>query len=258
MLMTPTPKAVLRILPNRSQFFRYNSVTLSCADDKNSSDWRVKRNTNNSRSEECPSTWGKRNGSHCSIDDVYPFDSGQYWCESATGACSEVINVTVTDGPVILESPVLPVTEGDAVILRCILNEASSSSNLTQFYKDGRLIGSSSAGIITILDVSKSDEGLYKCDVTGAGGSPESWLSVRGSKPESFRSHPTYVLLPVVAACLSFASVMLLYLWRNLKAKADHDVPYTDVTFQQRVLPKTNSEMASEPALYSTIKHGAF
>ncbi|MEQ2197702.1 hypothetical protein XENOCAPTIV_002207, partial [Xenoophorus captivus] len=122
-----------------------------------------------------------------------------------------------SDGPVILESPALPVAEGEAVILRCIHNKASSF-NLTQFYKDGLLIGSSSAGTVTIRDVSRSDEGLYKCNITGAGESPESWLSVT--------------------------------------AKADDDVSYTDVTFPQK-LPKTNAEIPSEPTLYSTIKPGA-
>ncbi|XP_047241482.1 low affinity immunoglobulin gamma Fc region receptor II-a-like isoform X1 [Girardinichthys multiradiatus] len=250
-----TVVAVVRILSNKSQFFLHDSVKLSCVDNKNSSDWRIMRNTTNIKNNECSSTWGKRNGSNCLIDAVYLFDSGQYWCESGTGACSEVINVTVTDGPVILENPALPVAEGEAVILRCIHNKASSF-NLTQFYKDGLLIGSSSTGTVTIRDVSRSDEGLYKCNITGAGESPESWLSVRGSKPDSFHFHPTHLLLPVVAVCLLFASAMLLYLWRNLKAKVDDDVSYTDVTFPQK-LPKTNAEIPSEPTLYSTIKPGA-
>ncbi|MEQ2188259.1 hypothetical protein GOODEAATRI_013182, partial [Goodea atripinnis] len=76
------------------------------------------------------------------------------------------------------------------------------------------------------------------------------------SKPDSFHFHPTNLLLPVVAVCLLFASAMLLYLWRNLKAKVDDDVSYTDVTFPQK-LPKTNAEILSEPTLYSTIKPGA-
>uniref|UniRef100_A0A3B5R8G4 Ig-like domain-containing protein n=1 Tax=Xiphophorus maculatus TaxID=8083 RepID=A0A3B5R8G4_XIPMA len=167
--------AVVRILPNRSQFFPYESVTLSCVDSENSPDWTVKRNTAGNETAD----WGKRNGSQHVIDAVYPFDSGRYWCEFRTGACSEVINVTVTDGPVILQSPVLPVAEGDAVILRCIHSDASSSSNFTKFYKNGLLIGSSSTGSIAVRDVSESDEGLYKCSITGAGESPESWLSVR-------------------------------------------------------------------------------
>ncbi|XP_032438626.1 low affinity immunoglobulin gamma Fc region receptor III-like isoform X1 [Xiphophorus hellerii] len=245
--------AVVRILPNRSQFFLYESVTLSCVDSENSPDWTVKRNTAGNETAD----WGKRNGSQHLIDAVYPFDSGRYWCEFRTGACSEVINVTVTDGPVILQSPVLPVAEGDAVILRCIHSDASSSSNFTKFYKNGLLIGSSSTGSIAVREVSESDEGLYKCSITGAGESPESWLSVRGCELDSFHFHPIYVLLPVVATCLLFVCGMLLCLRRKVRAKVDADVSYTDVTFPHRELPKTNAETTSELLLYSTINPGS-
>ncbi|XP_014825241.1 PREDICTED: low affinity immunoglobulin gamma Fc region receptor III-like [Poecilia mexicana] len=245
--------AVVRILPNRSQFFLHDSVTLSCVDSENSSDWTLKRNTAKNQKTD----WGKRNGSQRLIDAVYPFDSGRYWCESRAGARSEIINVTVTDGPVILQSPVLPVAEGEAVILRCIHNQASSSSNFTEFYKNGLLIGSSSTGSITIRDVSESDEGLYKCNITGAGESPESWLSVRGCELDSFHFHPMYVLLPVVATCLLFVCGMLLCLRRIVKAEVDDDVSYTDVTFLHKEAPKTNSETILELKVYSTIKPGS-
>ncbi|XP_008433346.1 Fc receptor-like protein 5 [Poecilia reticulata] len=246
--------AVVRILPNRSQFFLHDSVSLSCVDSENSSDWTVKRNTTESKTAD----WGKRNGSRRVINAVYLFDSGRYWCQSRAGTCSEVINVTVTDGPVILQSPVLPVAEGEAVILRCIRNQASSSSNFTEFYKNGLLIGSSSTGSITIRDVSESDEGLYKCSIPGAGESPESWLSVRGCELDSFRFHPIYVLLPVVATCLLFVCGLLLWLRRSkVKAEVDDDVSYADVTFPHEEPPKTNSETTPELKLYSTIKPGS-
>ena len=85
----------------------------------------------------------------------------------------------ILDGFVILESPVLPAMEGNNVTLSC--RKKKTSSNLTaEFYKDGVLIGSSSTGELTIHSVSKSDEGLYKCNISGAGESSESWLAVRG------------------------------------------------------------------------------
>ena len=81
----------------------------------------------------------------------------------------------------ILESPVLPVQEGDDVTLRCMTSDATSSVNLTvEFYKEGLLIGRSSTGDLTIHKVCKSDEGAYKCNIAGAGESPDSWLAVRG------------------------------------------------------------------------------
>ena len=80
---------------------------------------------------------------------------------------------------VILESPVLPVMDGNNVTLSC--RKKNTSSNLTaDFYKDGLLIGSSSTGEMIIYRVSKSDEGNYKCRMSGAGESPENWLAVRG------------------------------------------------------------------------------
>lgn len=84
----------------------------------------------------------------------------------------------------ILESPVHPLQEGDGATLRC-MNKQRSFINLTaEFYKDGLLIRNSSTGIMTILKVSKSDEGFYKCTISGSGESPDSWLSVTGEKTE--------------------------------------------------------------------------
>ncbi|XP_038586039.1 low affinity immunoglobulin gamma Fc region receptor II-b-like isoform X6 [Micropterus salmoides] len=207
----------LRVSPSRSQFFRYESVTLSCGEHENSSEWKVKRNTATNINEECSIDWGKRNDSQCFIDDVYPSDTGMYWCESGAGECSSAVNITVNDGSVILESPVLPVQEGEAVTLRC-RNRTMFSSNLTaEFYKNGLLFGRSATGNM-IMHVSKTDEGLYKCHISGAADSPDSWLAVRG-RPESFRSPHAYILLPVVGVCLSLASVMLLCLCMRRKGQ---------------------------------------
>ncbi|XP_031158526.1 low affinity immunoglobulin gamma Fc region receptor II-c-like [Sander lucioperca] len=81
-------------------------------------------------------------------------------------------------GSVILESSVLPVMEGETVTLRC-RNKTSSTNLPADFYKDGRLMKNSSGEEMTIKNVSKSDERLYKCSISGAGESPESWLAVR-------------------------------------------------------------------------------
>ena len=89
------------------------------------------------------------------------------------------VNVHCSDGSVILERPVVPLTEWEDVTLGC--RKKNTSSNLpADFYKDGLHVGSSSTGEMTIHSVSKSDKGLYKCIISGAGESPESWLHVRG------------------------------------------------------------------------------
>ncbi|XP_074480151.1 Fc receptor-like protein 5 [Sebastes fasciatus] len=221
--------ATLRVLPNRSQFFQYESISLRCEQRGMSSEWRVKKNTSIYINEECLISWERTHESHCFIDDLYPSDTGVYWCESVAGECSDAVSITVNAGSVILESPVLPVMEGDDVTLSC--RTKTTSSNLTaDFYKDGLLIGSSSTGNMTIHSVSWSDEGLYKCDVSGVGGSPESWLTVRGS-PNPPDSPVLCILLPAVGACLLLVSVMLLCLRGSHKGQMDLSVVlYTDVT----------------------------
>lgn len=88
--------AALRVLPNRSQFFHYESVSLSCELQGNSSDWRVKRNTSTGINEECYTSLNSGNGSICHFTDLYPLDSGVYWCESGKGECSNSISINVT------------------------------------------------------------------------------------------------------------------------------------------------------------------
>ncbi|XP_071234959.1 butyrophilin-like protein 2 isoform X2 [Salvelinus alpinus] len=170
--------ASLSVSPDRSQFFEFESVSLSCEVQGNSAGWRVMRNTERGNLSECHTTWGKQQGSSC-IMSLIPSDSGVYWCESGSGEHSNAVNITVPAGAVILVSPALPVTGGDSVTLRC--RYQGTPSNLTaDFYKDGSLIRAETTGEMTIPAVSKSDEGLYKC-ANSEGESPESWMTVTGS-----------------------------------------------------------------------------
>ncbi|KAM4564424.1 putative high affinity immunoglobulin gamma Fc receptor IB isoform 1-T3 [Fundulus diaphanus] len=238
----------VRVLPSRSQFFRYESVTLSC--EGNSSEWRVQRNTSKQTNELCPSP-SQRNDSKCSLTELYPLDSGVYWCESAAGERSNRVNITVTDGPLILESPGHPVREGEHVTLHC--KASSFVSNLTHFYKNGVLVGTSSTGNFSIRRVSRSDEGLYKCNVSGVGESPETWLAVRGHSPQTPTAPLTHVLLPVVAGCLLLMLLMLLCLWRNHKGRKDCAVSYTDVTIAEERKPQRITDVGAVPILYSQV-----
>uniref|UniRef100_A0A673W110 Ig-like domain-containing protein n=1 Tax=Salmo trutta TaxID=8032 RepID=A0A673W110_SALTR len=167
--------ASLSVRPDRSQFFKYESVSLSCEVQGNSAGWRLKRYTVSGDRSDCGRKWGKPQGSSC-IVSLIPSYSGVYWCESGSGEHSNAVNITVPAGAVILESPALPVTEGDNVTLRC--RYQGTPSNLTaDFYKDGSLIRTQTTGEMTIPAVSKSDEGLYKCN-NSEGESPESWMTV--------------------------------------------------------------------------------
>uniref|UniRef100_A0A3Q3IQV0 Ig-like domain-containing protein n=1 Tax=Monopterus albus TaxID=43700 RepID=A0A3Q3IQV0_MONAL len=170
----------LTSLPSSSQFFRWTYVSLSCEEDDSSAGWTLRRNTTRDTRTQCED-WGRPAGASCNISYIVPWDSGVYWCQSTQGATSNSINITVTGGAVILQSPVLPVMEGHDVTVRC---EARSppSSLPAAFYKDGSLIGAEPTGHMTIRRVSKADEGLYTCNISGHGASPPSWLSVTGQE----------------------------------------------------------------------------
>uniref|UniRef100_A0A8C3AG32 Ig-like domain-containing protein n=1 Tax=Cyclopterus lumpus TaxID=8103 RepID=A0A8C3AG32_CYCLU len=177
--------STLVLHPDRSQFFSYDSITLTCGEAGNSGGWTLKRNTSFHTSQMCDSDWGvssSATASSCVIEDAYPLDSGVYWCQSALGENGRGVNVTVTDGDVILESPGLPVTEGDEVTLLCSSKgrEATPGSSAT-FYKDGVPLGAPTAGSVTFPKVSESDEGFYACELPAGGRSPPSWLAVNGN-----------------------------------------------------------------------------
>ncbi|XP_038587362.1 Fc receptor-like protein 5 [Micropterus salmoides] len=174
------PPASLTVSPSSSQFFSWKSVSLSCEEDDSSAGWTLRRNTTRETRTQCDD-WGEPAGSSCNISYIFPVDSGVYWCESREGATSNTISITVTGGPVILQSPVLPVMEGHDVTLHC--KTKTPPSNLPAgFYKDGSLIRTEPTGHMTIHHINKSDEGLYKCDIRGRGESPSSWISVTGEE----------------------------------------------------------------------------
>ncbi|KAL7374703.1 hypothetical protein ABVT39_005794 [Epinephelus coioides] len=180
----------LQVSPDRSQYFRYDTVSLSCEDQLNSTGWKVKRRTEEGGIRPCSSSWGtSSSGSTCIIRNIYPSDTGVYWCESEDGERSNAVNITVSDRAVLLKSPALPVSDGAAFSLLCRA-ESQSSNHTYDFHKDGRSVGSSSTGKLTIPDASKSDEGLYTCTIPGVGESLGSWVAVKGSLPPS-SSAPT-------------------------------------------------------------------
>ncbi|XP_026225365.1 Fc receptor-like protein 5 isoform X2 [Anabas testudineus] len=175
----------LRVSPDRSQFFRYDTISLTCEDQLNTTGWKVKRKTMGGGIRRCSSGWGSTSsGSTCIIGTTYPTDSGVYWCESVDGKRSNGVNITITDRTLLLESPALPVSEGATVTLHCKA-EMNSSDHVFDFYKDGHHISSSSTGELTILSATKSDEGLYMCSVSGGVESASSWLAVDGATHHS-------------------------------------------------------------------------
>ncbi|XP_039905792.1 protein turtle homolog A-like [Simochromis diagramma] len=106
--------------------------------------------------------------------------------------------------------------EGDDVTLLC--KTKTTPSNITAiFFKDGVFTGKDSAGHMTIQHVSRSDEGLYKCDISGHGESPSSWITVTGehtttppptsTPPPGCTSCDTSLSPPVVSVLSFFLTV---------------------------------------------------
>ncbi|KAL4008135.1 hypothetical protein ACER0C_001987 [Sarotherodon galilaeus] len=196
-------------------------VSLSCEEDDSSAGWTLRRNTSREIRAECEE-WGAAADSSCNISSVLTWDSGVYWCESREGPISNMVNLTVTGGSVILQSPVLPVMEGDDVTLLC---EEKNSFNLpAAFYKDGFLVGNDTTGHMTIQHVSRSDEGLYKCDISGHGESPSSWITVTGRPappPDPTSINLVFkVVCYLLVFCPYFISTLLMVSLYRHRAKA--------------------------------------
>ncbi|XP_039678342.1 Fc receptor-like B [Perca fluviatilis] len=180
LLSCTTNQVSLTVSPSSSQMFEGQPVSLRCEEDDSSAGWTLRRNTTRETRTQCGDGWGRPAGSSCNISYMVPRYSGVYWCESREGATSNSITITVTGGPVILQSPVLPVMEGEDLTLTC---KTKTSSNLPAgFYKDGSFIRTEPAGHMTIHHVNRSDEGLYKCNISRVGESPPSWVSVTGEE----------------------------------------------------------------------------
>ncbi|XP_032438837.1 Fc receptor-like protein 5 isoform X3 [Xiphophorus hellerii] len=216
--------AALTVSPSRSQFFKDESVTLICE-----VGWTVRRNTTKGTRTECKDGWGTTDGSTCNIPYILQHDTGLYWCESMSGSSSSSsIQLSVSGGSVILQSPVLPVMEGDDVTLSC--RAKNPTHNLpAAFYKDGSFIGDGPSGHMTLLHVSSSDEGLYKCNVKGHGESPSSRISVKEKLTNISDSTVTPgpgsssvslpVLLPSASLCVLFFLFLLVQLVVYLYSK---------------------------------------
>uniref|UniRef100_A0AAZ1X633 Ig-like domain-containing protein n=1 Tax=Oreochromis aureus TaxID=47969 RepID=A0AAZ1X633_OREAU len=236
LLCHATNQARLTVSPSSFQFLKGAFVSLSCEEDDSSAGWTLRRNTATDNRAECEE-WGTPAGSSCNLSAILPQDSGVYWCESREGPISNMVNLTVTGGSVILQSPVLPVMEGDDVTLLC--KTKTTPSNLpAAFYKDGSLIRKQPTGHMTIQHVSRSDEGLYKCDISGHGESPSSWITVTGSStspppsaslsssfssPPPQRSSPPLSVLVSVPFIFGLLLVILVVLVRRCVPRKPED-----------------------------------
>uniref|UniRef100_A0AAZ1Y0E7 Ig-like domain-containing protein n=1 Tax=Oreochromis aureus TaxID=47969 RepID=A0AAZ1Y0E7_OREAU len=254
LLSCTTNQDRLTVSPSSSQFFKLDSVSLSCEEDDSSAGWTLRRNTTEGKRTQCGDGWGKPAGSKkssCNIRYMYPLDSGVYWCESREGPISNMVNLTVTGGSVILQSPVLPVMEGDDVTLLC--KTKTTPSNLpAAFYKDGSLIRKQPTGHMTIQHVSRSDEGLYKCDISGHGESPSSWITVTDkhttTPPPTSTPPPGSPLIPVLSSVGLVCIVVLLVLLVLLVRRCVHRKP------EDQEKGRRGNTVIEDDIMYSDIK----
>ncbi|KAM4537467.1 uncharacterized protein PAE49_021782 [Odontesthes bonariensis] len=173
--------ATLRVTPDQSQFYQYESISLRCAAD--STGWVVRRNTLQQTAQKCQRGWAIQRGSSCIVESAYPTDTGVYWCESPQGGSSSTVNITVIGHGVMLHSPLHPVMEGGNVTLRCSYRREEAGATMSDFpanfFRNGSFIGKEESGKLTLNLVTKSKhEAFYKCQHPTEGSSTESLLTV--------------------------------------------------------------------------------
>ncbi|XP_073669805.1 Fc receptor-like protein 2 [Paramisgurnus dabryanus] len=203
-----SPSVSLIIRPNRSQHFSSESLSLSCEDHSKSTGWTVRRYTDKLKS--CSSSDWRSTGttSTCTIRYLEASDTGVYWCQSESGEKLHLVNISVHNADVILDSPVHPVTEGDPLTLRCLYRDKNPSNLRAEFYKDGSVVQNQTTGDMMIIPtVSKSHEGFYYCKHPERGESPKSWISVRGVYQEMFG---LIILTFLLAVCLYLLATVVL------------------------------------------------
>ncbi|XP_065806144.1 low affinity immunoglobulin gamma Fc region receptor III-A-like isoform X2 [Labrus bergylta] len=239
---------ILRPEPNMLQFFEYESLIFHCEGSSGSTGLKiVHRSKGEVQTCETPVTSTR---SSCSIKNLYLEDNGQYWCESGDRKTSDVIDITVTAGPVILESPI-SVVKGEDVTLRC-RNKTTSPNLSADFYKDGRLIGRSSTENMTIHGVTKCDEGHYKCTISGGGESAESRMAVEEPNEMAFPWKVIIVLLVLLVL------VGLLHLakgyWNRVLLYLSTLAPQSGTTEVQTVSVEAGREAAdANQAMYAVV-----
>ncbi|TKS93294.1 Fc region receptor II [Collichthys lucidus] len=253
-----------RISPDRLQFYEYESVTVSCEEFSSLTEWRVMTKVNKTISPNCDSS------PSCTIEPTFERHSGEYWCEDAEGQTSGVLNISVTAGSVILDFPARPVIEGSDVILYC-RKEESQSKHIADFYKDDFHLMTSYENNMIIQNVSKSDEGLYKCRISGAGESPESRLTVLTQSKSAYEEPPSHsvssdplsllwIVLGVVLVALVL-SVMGLILCSKRKVSAEdslvdpHHATYAVVKKQRKEKVSAGDVAVESDVTYAVVEN---
>ncbi|XP_036066646.1 Fc receptor-like protein 5 [Oryzias melastigma] len=236
------PSASLSVSPDRVQHFTSDSLSLTC--EGNSAEWRVGSFLLPDLLSFC-SDWGTMTGSTCHVQKIQS-SNAVFWCESGS-AFSNAVNITGHNDDLILLSPVHPVTEGHSVTLGCKWRTENLLSKVF-FYQNDTLIQSESRVEMIIPAVSKSHEGFYKCQSSGKE-SPQSWLAVTSSRPDSSSLHVLMIVGPV---CVFLLMIFLLMFYLYRKSKDSSSISRSDEQ-NQNCDP---DEIDAEHNTYASLLHG--
>ncbi|MEQ2206627.1 hypothetical protein XENOCAPTIV_000815, partial [Xenoophorus captivus] len=267
LLSAPTGSGVsLSISPDLQQFFRDQSVKLTCEDQVGSDGSMVKKKVG-SQVESCGAMFGRLSSSSCLLNEYKQF-SGSYWCETRTGDRSDPVNITVSDEGLILQIPALPVITGSDVILSC--KNRNQDIAAAYFFFNGRLLGSRKYKHI-IHEVQQSAEGFYWCSTDEFGSSPQGLLRVRDPPSTTSRTTTrssscvpqvqitapspfnTIIFIPLIVAGASLVPlvvlvlvlVVVLWLWRKQRGH-NRSSPAPDVTYAQVTFTKSANKIPSK------------
>ncbi|XP_076018588.1 uncharacterized protein LOC143010241 [Genypterus blacodes] len=236
--------ASLTVMPNRVQHFTFKPIQLTC--EGNVTVWRLRWSPDEQRLQ-C-SDWHTMTRP-CNIEAAASTHA-VYWCEFGSGHFSNAVNITVNVRNVLLESPVHPVTEGDPVTLVCLIRSGSVISS-GAFYKNNILIQNNTDGKMTIPAVSKSDEGIYKCE-HATSQSLQSWMAVNSLPSENI---PFLVPL-IVGLVLGILLLVLLLLLCGCRGPWCHRTIQTQRTKQDSTEDVNFNCNEPQETEYSTHQHG--
>ncbi|XP_030017455.1 uncharacterized protein LOC115438170 isoform X2 [Sphaeramia orbicularis] len=234
------------VRPNLQQFFRGDSLSVSCADVQTDG-WTVKRTRTNGYTETC-GEFGRMDESFCVIDSLVPLSSGVYWCETSSRQQSDQVSITVTDDRLILDITALPVETGSDVTLRCRYRGISTVE--AEFFKNGQKLTSIPVKEWTISVDHLSDEDQYSCYVPWVL-SPQSRLRVKdpGSSVSVVRLF--LHLLVMSPYCISTVLMVSIYCKRNTGGRAAVAME----TRQQRFADEDYDDMAAGVAMETRQRH---
>ncbi|KAG9464781.1 hypothetical protein GDO78_019396, partial [Eleutherodactylus coqui] len=152
------------------------------------------------------------NGKSYTIQSAVRSDSGSYRCQTRPGEISYPARLDISDGYVILQTP-LYVYEGDQINITCHHRHGYSGGQ-TRFYKDTRVIRDwTDTAEYYIENVDGTTAGTYRCE------KEISWLYIYGdaaSVSVGGKSRISYIRtsLPVARCCEDRQTDICFYIYR--------------------------------------------